>query len=119
MAAPGTPPPPYPHTHPDNIPPDGGPSEVVRLGEEIFERDVLPTLPADPPGHTIIIDVDGGGWEIDPDEVAAAERFAARRPHGRGYLRRLDSAFSGRIGFGRGPASAASPDERVSSGERE
>ena len=63
-----------------------------------------PTLPPDPPPHTIVIDVDGGGWEVDPDEVVAAKRFSARWPRGRGYMRRLDSAVTGHIGLRRAAA---------------
>ncbi|QDT13959.1 restriction endonuclease subunit S domain-containing protein [Alienimonas californiensis] len=64
-------------------------AEIVRRGNEIFERDVRPTLPPNPPNHFILIDVNGGGWEIDPDYVAASDRLYARFPNACGYARRL------------------------------
>lgn len=69
--------------------------ETIRLGEEIFERDVRPTLPPDPPDDAIVIDVDGGGWEIDADPVAAHKRLFAKAPNARGYVRRLVSRSFG------------------------
>ena len=74
------------------------PSDIVLKGEEVFEREVRPTLPPDPPDHHVIIDVDGGGWEIDADGAAAAERFFQKRPHARGYSRLLTSPSGGRAG---------------------
>ena len=100
-----------PRPHPDDIPPGGfpkpprrhAPSEIVRKGEEIFDRDVRPTLPPDPPPHHILIDVDGGGWIVDEDDVRAYERFFERWPNARGYSRLLNSPTVGRMGP-RGPA---------------
>ena len=71
-------------------------AEIVRRGNEIFERDVRPTLPPEPPDDFISIDVNGGGWEIDEDAARASLRLRERRPAACSFQRRLVSPHVGR-----------------------
>ena len=69
--------------------------EIYRLGEAIFERDVKPTLPPDPPNDYVLIDVDGGAWVTGPDPVACHEEMSRRTP-GRLFSRRLLTPYVSR-----------------------
>lgn len=66
--------------------PDGGSDEIQRLGEALYERDVLPVLRPEDDGKFIAIDVGSGEYEIDADDYSAVTRLRARRPSGRLWL---------------------------------
>ena len=70
-------------------------AEVIRLGTEIFERDVRPTLPPDPPNDHIVIDVDERTWAIDADPVVCLDEMN-RRTGGRLFSRRLVTPYTSR-----------------------
>ena len=70
-------------------------AEVIRLGNEIFERDVRPTLPPDPPNDYIVIAVDEDDWEINADPVVCHDRMNARS-RGRLFARRLVTPYTSR-----------------------
>ena len=54
--------------------------ETVRLGKEIYERDVLPQVEDDHFGEYVAIDVETGDWVVADGEIAAVERLRALRP---------------------------------------
>ena len=54
--------------------------EAVRLGKEIYQRDILPHVEADHFGEYVAIDVDSGNWVVADREIAAAERMRAMCP---------------------------------------
>ena len=54
--------------------------ETVRLGKEIYERDVLPRVEDDHFGEYVAIDVETGDWVVADGEIAAVERLRALRP---------------------------------------
>ena len=81
--------------------------EVVRLGKEIYERDILPQVKSDHFGEYVAIDVETGDWAIANTTRAAVERlrmqcpnavdvlcervgYRALRTFGAGSLRRLE-----------------------------
>ena len=45
--------------------------ETVRLGKEIYERDIRHQVEADHVGEIVAIDVDSGSWAMGDDELAA------------------------------------------------
>ena len=63
--------------------------EVGRLGQEIYERRVLPTLRPEDDGKTVAIDVDSEEFEIDPDDYTAISRLWERKPEAEIWHRRV------------------------------
>ena len=49
--------------------------EAVRLGKEIYQRDILPQVQADHFGEYVAIDVDSGNWAVADNENNALERL--------------------------------------------
>ncbi len=62
--------------------------ELARLGGEIFERQIRPTLRPEDDGKYVAIDVETGDFEIDEDDYAAVARLRSRRPGTNGWLMR-------------------------------
>ena len=54
--------------------------DVVRLGNEIYMRDILPKAKDDRFGEYAAIDVESGDWEIAESTMDAADRLKERRP---------------------------------------
>lgn len=54
--------------------------DAVRLGKEIYERDILPQVEAGHFGEYVAIDVETGDWAVADGERAAADRLRERRP---------------------------------------
>ena len=54
--------------------------EVVRLGKEIYRRDILPKVKDGHFGEFVAIDVATGDWEISERELDALDRLRERRP---------------------------------------
>ena len=63
-----------------SMPPRRPREEAVRLGREIYERDVLPQVEADHFGEYVAIDVETGDWAIADTTRIAVERLRTRRP---------------------------------------
>ena len=54
--------------------------ETVRLGKEIYERDILPQVKSDHFGEYVAIDVETGEWVVAASEIAAVDRLRELRP---------------------------------------
>ena len=54
--------------------------EAIRLGKEIYERDILPHVEADHFGEYVAIDVETGDWEVAKTTRLAVDRLRTRRP---------------------------------------
>ncbi len=54
--------------------------EAVRIGKEIYERDILPQVEGEHFGEYVAIDVDSGTWAVAEREVAAVDRLREMRP---------------------------------------
>ena len=54
--------------------------EAVRLGKEIYERDIRREVEADHHGQIVAIDVDSGTWVVADGEIAAVDRLREMRP---------------------------------------
>lgn len=74
------------------------PDELARLGRDIFDRQVRPTLRAEDDGKFVAIDVDSGDHEVDADDYAAVMRLRSRRPAADVWLLRAGSPTTCRIG---------------------
>ena len=55
--------------------------EAVRLGKEIYQRDILPQVETEHFGEYVAIDVETGDWAIADTTHIAVERLRERRPH--------------------------------------
>ena len=80
--------------------------EFARRGDEIYERDIRPRLAASEEGHFVAIDVESGAYEVDAEELAAADRLRARVPKAQIWLTRAGSRYARRVGA-RGRAKAS------------
>ena len=54
--------------------------EAVRLGKEIYERDIRREVEAEHFGQIVAIDVDSGTWVVADGEIAAVDRLREMRP---------------------------------------
>ena len=54
--------------------------ETVRLGKEIYERDIRHQVEADHVGEIVAIDVDSGIWAMGHETMEARESLRAKRP---------------------------------------
>jgi hypothetical protein len=77
------------------------PEELARLGGEVFERCVRPSLRPEDDGKFVAIDVVSGEYEIDSDDYAAVARLRARLPSADVWLARAGSPATCRIGSAR------------------
>jgi len=79
--------------------------EFARRGDEIYERQLRPTLETGNEGKFVAIDIDTGAYEIDSDELAASDRLLARLPNAQIWLRRIGSRYARHFGsYPRSPA---------------
>jgi hypothetical protein len=75
------------------------PSAVER-GTEIYDRSLREVLEAAHKGEYVVVNVDTGEYEVDPDYLTVAKRAAARWPQVVCYATRVGSQTIGRIGAG-------------------
>ncbi len=71
--------------------------EFARRGEEIFEREIRPLVVDRDQNDFVLIDIETGAYEVDADELAAANRLEARLPDAQVWMRRVGSRFSRRF----------------------
>lgn len=74
--------------------------ELIRRGEEIFEREIRPKVAGEDPGKYLLIDIESGDYEVDADSIAAGDRLRERHPDPLVYLRKVGSRFAHRHGGG-------------------
>lgn len=63
--------------------------ELARVGAEVFDRRVRPSLRPEDDGKFVAIDIDTGDHEIDEDDYAAVSRLRARKPTAEVWLERV------------------------------
>ena len=69
--------------------------ETVRLGKEIYERDIRHQVEADHVGKIVAIDVDSGSWAMGHDELAARTLLRTKASAGRRRPVRTGRLFGG------------------------
>lgn len=72
--------------------------ELARMGDAIYERDILPRITADDTGRIVAIDVETGAYAMDRHLLAAADRIAASKPDAQLWFRRVGSSYVHRLG---------------------
>ncbi len=73
-------------------------TEIVRRGEEIYERDLRSYLEPASNGQFLVLDIDTGDYELDPDETLALQRAMTKRPHGIRFIKRVGFSAAHRLG---------------------
>jgi hypothetical protein len=72
--------------------------EIARRGDEIYEADVRPQLPAADKGRFAAIDIETRKFEVADDELAACHQLRARVPEAQIWLVRIGSPAVYRFG---------------------
>jgi len=72
--------------------------ETVRLGREIYEREVRAQVEPAHDGQFVVVDVTTGSWEVDEDDVAASDRALAKNPDAVLYFARVGRPAAYRLG---------------------
>ena len=72
--------------------------EFARRGDAIYDQDVSPHVGPDDEGKFVVIDIETGAYEIDPDELTASDRLLARRIDAQMWTRRVGSRYARRFG---------------------
>ncbi|HEY4575838.1 MAG TPA: hypothetical protein VIJ26_17795 [Thermoanaerobaculia bacterium] len=72
--------------------------EFARRGNEIYEREVQPRLTEEDRGKFVAIDIEGGTFEVDVDEITASHRLLARNPDAQIWFRLVGSPQTRRFG---------------------
>lgn len=86
------------------------PDEIARLGDEFYERLIVPRITDADTGHIVAIDVESGAYAIDPDQLTAADRVLARNPGAQIWFRRVGFGYVHRLGGMTRPRSAVRHD---------
>jgi hypothetical protein len=73
--------------------------EIVRRGEEIYEREIRSKVEEANRGKFLILDVQTGAYEIDEDDLAASERLLDRHPDAELYGLRIGFPAAYRMGI--------------------
>lgn len=73
------------------------PEELARLGTEVFNRQVRPSLRPEDDGKFVAVDVRTGEYEVDDDDYAAVARLRARVPSAEIWLERAGEPAAYRI----------------------
>jgi len=74
------------------------PEESARLGTELYERVVKPTLQPEDDNKFVAIDVDTGDFELDFDDLTSTDRLIERRPDAHIWLMRVGHPAAYRLG---------------------
>ena len=72
--------------------------DFLRRGDEIYESVVRPQLEPGHDGEFVVIDIETGEFEVDPDEVVASDRLLGRLPDAQMWLRQVGSRYARRFG---------------------
>ena len=72
--------------------------ELAKLGDSLYEDEVLPKLTTDDEGKFAAIDVDTGNFEVDVDELTACDKLSARVSNPQIWLVKVGSRYLHRFG---------------------
>jgi len=72
--------------------------EIVRRGQELYERDIRGKVEDGNKGKILVIDIETGDWEMDEDHLAAAHRALAKHPGAALFALRIGYPALARIG---------------------
>ncbi|NOT61677.1 MAG: hypothetical protein HOP19_15795 [Acidobacteria bacterium] len=73
--------------------------DILRLGKDMYEREIKPLVPADKEGCVVAIDIQSGEFELAEDALTSAKRLHARLPGAVVYVARVGSPGLHRVGL--------------------
>ncbi len=76
-------------------------SDLARLGEEVYRREIGPILRTEDNGKFVAIDVESGSFEVDENEHSAVSRLHLRVPGAQVWLIRAGYPTAHRLRFSR------------------
>lgn len=72
--------------------------EITERGQALYERDIQGALPPSARGNFLVLDIETGDYEMDPDELAAVKRARAKHLDGAFDVLRVGHSAAYRIG---------------------
>ena len=72
--------------------------EFARRGADIYARAIRPQVEADHPGEFVAIDIETGEYELDKNEMKAADRLRKRVPNPQIWLVHVRLGYLHRFG---------------------
>lgn len=72
--------------------------EIVRLGREIYEREIREKVEPEHDGEFVVVDVESGYYEVSKSDVEASDRILRRNPDALLYFLRVGHPAAYRIG---------------------
>ena len=75
---------------------DGG--SLASLGQSIYEQRIRSRVEDSEQGNFVVIDVESGDYETDPDDASATARLMSRHPSGVTYAVRVGHPATYRMG---------------------
>ena len=72
--------------------------EVATRGEAIYEREIRPKVESQNQGKYLVLDIETGEYEINPDDLVATKRAMAKRPDAVLYGLRIGHRAAYRLG---------------------
>jgi len=79
--------------------PRHSPEEFARRGQEIYDRDIRPTLKREDHNKFVAIDIESGAYEMDPSDLAAIERLFSRYLDAQIWLMQVGQLAARRMGI--------------------
>lgn len=84
--------------------PEHSTEEIIRRGEEVYERSVRRKVEAEHEGRFLALDILSGDYEIADEALSATIGLRARRPEAVPFLMRVGRPAAFRLGRRRGVA---------------
>jgi hypothetical protein len=72
--------------------------EFARRGDAIYDNNLRSILEKTNEGKFVAIDIETGAYEVDGNELAAADRLLARVPNAQIWVRRIGSRYARHFG---------------------
>jgi hypothetical protein len=79
------------------------PGEVVRRGQDLYERKIRAQVEPQNKGKMLALDVDSGEYSLADDCLAALDQIKAKNPDASVYILRVGFPTAVKIGAGRSP----------------
>ncbi len=72
--------------------------EITERGQALDERDIQGALPMAARGNFLVLDIETGDFEVDPDQLAAVKRARSKHLDGAFYILRVGHSAAYRLG---------------------
>lgn len=72
--------------------------EIAERGQALFEREIQGALQTSDRGNFLVLDIETGAYEVDPDQLAAVKRARAKHLDGAFYFLRVGHSAAYRFG---------------------